>query len=59
MRDYKDVLKKCSDAGIVLWVDNGKLKYKANTNVLSGEILEGLKEYKAQIIEFLKKRIKI
>lgn len=49
MRDYKDVLKKCSDAGIVLWVDNGKLKYKANTNVLSGEILEGLKEYKARL----------
>lgn len=55
MRDYKDVLKKCSDAGIVLWVDNGKLKYKANTNVLSGEILEGLKEYKAQIIEYFEK----
>ena len=55
MREYKDVLKKCSDAGIVLWVDNGKLKYKANTNVLSGEILEGLKEYKTQIIEYFEK----
>lgn len=55
MRDYKDVLKKCSDAGIVLWVDNGKLKYKANTNVLSGEILEGLKEFKSQIIEYYEK----
>lgn len=58
MRDYKEVLEKCNEAGVILWVENGKLKYKANSKTLSEDILENLKRYKVQIIEFLEKKEK-
>ena len=51
MKNFKEVLKKCSDAGIELWTENGKLKYKASANTLSDNMLANLKKFKPQIME--------
>lgn len=53
MKDYKEVIRKCNEVGIILWVENGKLKYKASKNILSQNIIEQLKKYKTEIIEYL------
>lgn len=55
MKNFKEVLKKCSDAGIELWTENGKLKYKASANTLSDNMLANLKKFKPQIMEYLEK----
>ncbi|MGK7942438.1 MAG: amino acid adenylation domain-containing protein [Crocosphaera sp.] len=40
--------------GIELWVEDGKLRYRAPKAALTSELLEKIKEYKPQIIELLK-----
>jgi hypothetical protein len=52
------ILRKASTLGIFLWVEGGKLKYKAD-RPLAGEVLEQLKAHKAEVVASLTRTAKI
>ncbi|MFJ7916255.1 MULTISPECIES: amino acid adenylation domain-containing protein [unclassified Lysinibacillus] len=51
----KKLLEEYSELGVNLWVEDGKLHFKAPTGVLTNEHKERLKEYKKQLLDYLQK----
>src|SRR5690242_20182393 len=51
----KKLLEEYSELGVNLWVEDGKLHFKAPTGVLTNERKERLKEYKEQLLDYLQK----
>lgn len=58
-KNYKDIVLYCDDNNIKLWVEDGKLKYKASSNKVSKDLLMNLKEYKEDIIKYLNESINL
>ena len=48
--EIRQEITKLEENGIHIWTENGKLKYKAKENAMSGEILAWLKNNKSDII---------
>ena len=49
-KEIRQEITKLEENGIHIWTENGKLKYKAKENAMSGEILAWLKNNKSDII---------
>jgi pyochelin synthetase len=48
-----DLVARLRGAGVFLWEENGKLRYKAPQGMLAGSDLQTLKEYKTDILNLL------
>ncbi len=53
--EIKVLLKKCSDLGIQLWIEDGRVKFSAPLGVMTGEMKSELKENKEKIFDYLSK----
>ena len=55
MNHTLDLLDQLRQRNISLWLDNGRLRYRAPKDALSPELLTALKTHKAEVIAFLQK----
>lgn len=55
----KELIQEYEMFGIHLWLENEKLKFRAEKGTLTEERKQKLVEHKSEIIEFLSKRDKI
>jgi hypothetical protein len=53
MSTAKTLVQECESKGIVLYLDAGKLKFKAPTGTLNDDLKGRLRTHKAEVIEIL------
>ena len=53
MNSIIDVIKKLTDAGIYVFVENGKLKTRSNTGAMTPEIIHLIKGHKQELLDYL------
>ena len=46
------IIQKAHDAGITIWLENGKLKYQGNRHAV-GQIIPALSQHKAEVLKLL------
>ena len=51
-----EFLAHLNGLGINIWVENDKLRYRSPQGVMTTELLEQLKEHKAELITFLRQQ---
>ena len=51
-----EFLSNLNDLGIKIWVENDKLRYRSPQGIMTTELLEQLKEHKAELITFLRQQ---
>lgn len=56
--DIPHLINEFANKGVTLWLDNGKLKFRAANGALSAEDKERLKSNKSGIIEYLEQQTK-
>lgn len=52
--DVQELIQSFTDQGIMLWIDGEKLKYRAPKDTMQKNHIQQLKEYKFEIIDYLK-----
>lgn len=53
MKTAEELIERLQKKGILLWEEQGKIKYKANAGAMTSDDIQNLKQHKSAVLEYL------